>query len=240
MGLAACGGGSGGGKAQTKPVALAIIDNTSSFDKFAAGCTTDFLTVAQGVAARRGHLYAGALLTGDPFSQTFTVDTDFNRGAPSAIQGNADLEASYRKRQAERLRPAFKRMAKTKAAVGGSPVFTTLERASTFRTQRAQGLPFWLVVCSDLADVGDGLDVRKPISNADVAHAVKRFTPQLEGLKGADLYFISAGRLEPGSTVRPESIRQIERVLREVARKVGANLRLIDTQLGTTFPLGGQ
>src|SRR4051794_25823348 len=73
--VAACGGG--GGDAPPKPVALAILDVTSSFHKFARDCVPDFLTVSRGVAERGGHLYAGPLLSGDPYSQRFSVDADF-------------------------------------------------------------------------------------------------------------------------------------------------------------------
>src|SRR3954468_565579 len=92
LSLAAC----GSSDPQPRPVTLAILDATSSFHKFAPDCVPDFLTVARGVAARSGHLYAGPLLSGDPFSQTFTIDADFASKPPPSIQGNGALEDAYR------------------------------------------------------------------------------------------------------------------------------------------------
>jgi hypothetical protein len=232
--LGACGSPSG-----PKPVALLIADQTSSFKQFAPDCARDFVTVAEAVAERRGHLYAGPLLTGDPFSQRFSVEQDFDAKVPSAIQGNGELEDAYRRRQADKLKGEFTGMARTRARVGGSPVLATLARAASFKEQRARNRPFWLVVCSDLANVGDGLDVRQEIDDATVRRTVKAWTPRLRGLEGADLYFIGAARLKKGSLSKPESIRQIERILRGIADRVGANVRLIDTQLGENFPTRG-
>lgn len=222
----------------SKPVALAIVDDTSSFDEFAPACARDFVSVAKAVAVREGHLYAGALLTGDPYRQTFAVEADFGEPVPAAIDGNSELEDAYRRRKAEGLASAFERMTRTEPAVGGSPVLSTLERASRFRRDRAPGSAFWLVVCSDLASIGDGLDVRRPIDGAVVSRTVKEWTGRLSGLSGADLYFIGAGRLRPGSAAQPEAIRQVERILHDLADRVGAEVRLVDTQLGQTFPLG--
>ncbi len=233
--LSACGGGS---SSTSNPVALAILDETSSFRSFAPDCVHDFVTVAKAVAERRGHLYAGPLLSGDPFSQRFSVEANFDAKVPSAIQGNGELESAYRRRQAENLAAPLSRMARSRATVGGSPVLATLARASSFRQQRARDRPFWLVVCSDLANVGDGLDVRRVINGAAVDRAIRTWAPRLRGLRGADLYFIGAGRVRPGSKTQPESIRQVERILNGIAERDGAHVRLIDTQLGETFPIG--
>ena len=230
--------GCGDETAPAKPVALAIVDDTSSFDEFAPECARDFLTVARTVATREGHLYAGPLLTGDPYGQKFAVDANFDEPVPAAIEGNDDLEEAYRKRRAERLASAFEQMARAEPEVGGSPVLSTLERASRFRRDRASGTAFWLVVCSDLANIGDGLDVRRPIDDAAVTRAITQWTSRLSDLKNADLYFVGAGRLRPGSAARPDAIRQIERILYGIAERVGARVRLIDTQLGQTFPIG--
>jgi hypothetical protein len=229
--------GCGSGTPASKPMALVILDQTSSFRTFAPDCARDFVTVAEGVAERKGTLFGGPLLTGDPFSERFSVEKNFEAKVPAAIRGNGELENAYRARQAQQLRGAFVAMSRTQATVGGSPVLQTLARASSFRTQRARQHPFWLVVCSDLANVGDGLDVRQEIDDAAVQRATNAWAPRLRGLRGADLYFIGAGRLRSGSRSRPDSIQQVERILRDIAARVGANVRLIDTQLGDTFPI---
>lgn len=228
-----------GSETRPKPVALAILDETSSFRPFSPACVQDFLTVARGVASRRGHLYAGPLLTGDPYSERFSVDRDFDAPAPASIEGNNELERAYRARLANRLRGPLEAMTHSRPAIGGSPVLATLARASSFRQQRATNHEFWLVTCSDLANIGDGLDARQPINDTNIDRIVRRWAPRLKGLKGADLYFIGAGRLRPGSAARPDSVRQVERIIRALARAVGAHVRLVDTQLGQTFPLEG-
>jgi hypothetical protein len=222
---------------QPKPVALVISDASSSFRAFAPDCVPDFETVAAAVAVRRGDLYGGAFVTGNPLGQPFTVEAHFGAPPPPSIAGNGDLEAANRKRQAAALRPALEKMVRTSTPTGGSPVFTSLLRVASFRQQRASGRPLWAVICSDLANVGDGIDVRKPISDGEVHTIVRRWSERLRGLAGTDLYVTGAGRLHRGSRSRPDSIRQVERSIRQIARRVGARVLLIDTQLGSVFPL---
>lgn len=217
--------------------ALTIRDRSTSFAQFSADCVPDFMQVAMAVAERSGDLYGGALLGADPFGAAISIEAHFDESPPPAIAGNERLEREFRRRRAASLRSRFDALARL-PVVGGSPVLRTLERAARFTDQRAEGAhPVWIVVCSDLANVGSGLDVRRPITNSQVHAAIDRWTPRLGGLRGADLYFVGAGRRAPGADSLPASIRQVERVVAEVASRVGARVRLMDTRLGQRFPL---
>lgn len=233
--LSGCGGDAGKGRA----FALTIRDRSTSFAQFSADCVPDFMRVAAAVAERSGDLYGGAFLGKDPFGASVTVEAHFNEAVPPEIAGNGDLELAHRRRQAAKLRPQFDELVRLPVA-GGSPVLLTLERAAHFTAQRARkATPVWIVVCSDLANVGDGLDVRRPISDAAVRRSIGRWAPRLRGLRGAELYFIGAGRRAPDADSLASSIRQVERVIAGAARRVGARVRLVDTSLGTRFPMSG-
>jgi hypothetical protein len=235
--LTGCGSKPGSQGRQRAPVALVASDASPSFRPFVGDCARDFERVATAVAERRGDIYGAALVTGNPFGQPLIVQAHLGATPPPSIQGNDQLESAWRQRRARGLRPAFARMVATPTLRSGSPVLTALERVGSFRRQRAGTRPFWAVICSDLANVGDGMDVLKPISDSQVHSIVRRWTGPLRGLRGADLYLIGAGRLKPHSTVLPASIQQVERAIRKIAKRNGAHVRLIDTQLGLTFPL---
>jgi hypothetical protein len=222
-------------------VALEVLDETSSFRPFRSDCVPDFLTVAGTVAERGGDLYAGALLTGDPFGKRFLIEEHFAKSVPAAIKGNDELARNYRRRRARALTPRFDQLTTSVPDTPGSPILDTLARVARFKQERVPpGSPFWLVMCSDLANVGNGLDARKPISDQMVDRAAAAWAGPLSGLRGTDFYFIGAGRRSEAD-IRPDSVRQVERLLIRLAadQRVGAHVRLIDTQLGQVFPLEG-
>lgn len=220
--------------AASRPVAVLVSDSSASFRTFAPDCVPDFATVARAVAERQGELYGGPLVGGDPFGQPFTIEEHFDDPPPSSIEGNDELEVAHRDRLAAALEPDFGRMVRIRA--GGSPVLTALERVARFRRDRAKDRPFWIVACTDLGGIEAGVDVRKPISDAEVRAIVARWSGRLRDLAGSDLYVIGARRVREGSAALPASITQVEKALRRIAERVGARVRLVDTQLGQTFP----
>jgi hypothetical protein len=233
--VAAC--GSSGSEGEEPPVAFLLSDATSSFVDFSEDCVKDFMNVARATAERGGDLYAGPLVTGDPYRQPWTIEAHFEAASPSSIEGNRTLERAHRLRQVDRLEQRFGEMVQERAEIGGSPVLDALARVADFRTQRAADRPFSVLVCSDLANIDATLDTRREITPEQVGSAVDEWSRKLNALHGSDLYFVGVGRLRPGSKARPESIAQMKRVLRAVAERIGARVRVIDTQLGDQFPV---
>src|SRR5687767_4648228 len=105
--LAACALAACGAAPSERPFALLVSDATSSFIDFGDDCVSDFQTVARVIAEREGDLYAGPLVTGDPYRQRWTVERHFGEDPPPSIKGNADLELAHRRRQAEDLAGDF-------------------------------------------------------------------------------------------------------------------------------------
>src|SRR4051812_13211252 len=69
------------------PVGLVGSDASPSFRPFVHDCARDFQKVATTVAERRGDIYGGALVTGNPFGQRLVIEKHFGASPPPSIQG---------------------------------------------------------------------------------------------------------------------------------------------------------
>jgi len=227
----------GAPRASSTTIALFVFDVTTSFEQAAPSCVNDMLPVARWVAARRGSVYAGALMTGDPQTQPWEVEEHFNKPAPAAIRGNDRMERSHRMADAEKLKSRLLDIANSEPAHGGSPVLKMLHRTADFRRQRAARAMFIAVVCSDLAAFGDRLDVTKPIPQQRVDDVFNEWRGRFDDLAGADLYFVGVGRSDLEENVDPDSLTKVKELVRSLVEDAGARVRLMDTQLGDIFPL---
>lgn len=106
---------------------------------------------------------------------------------------------------------------------GGSPLFSALEDSATVladghlpRTTSRR-----VVLFSDAAIVGDGIDARRRVTPAEANAVIARFSPRLAGLRGAKIWIIGAGS---GTNIDRRTFVTIRRIIERLATKVGAQL----------------
>ena len=106
---------------------------------------------------------------------------------------------------------------------GGSPLFSALEDcAAVLRDGHLpQTTSRRVVLFTDAAIVGDGIDARRGIRPAQADAVIARVSPQLAGLRGAKIWVIGAGS---GTDVDRRTFVTIRRMIERLATKVGAQL----------------
>jgi hypothetical protein len=88
-----------------------------------------------------------------------------------------------------------------------------------------------LMIATDGAIIGDGIDSRAPITEETVERAAARWGPRLRGLQDARLYFVGVGM----GSQKEIDIDGCEAVVRAVAAACDADVRVWGQTLGEAF-----
>lgn len=118
-------------------------------------------------------------------------------------------------------------------SVPGSPLLSALEAAGIAFDDAAleRGVDRHVVLYSDGAIVGDGLDVRRGITATDVRAAVRDWPPRLFGLRGASVWVIGADSGHRG--ISRETMRRVRAVMERVLAGAGARLEAFGPDAGS-------
>jgi hypothetical protein len=106
---------------------------------------------------------------------------------------------------------------------GGTPLLSVLAQcAEQLRQAKIDpDVERRVVLYSDGGIIGDGLDVRHGITDAQIDAAVAAFVPRLRGLAGARVWVIGAGS---GTTIHGPVLDQVHELLRKVVEGAGGKL----------------
>lgn len=225
----------GRGEERPPPLVSVLTDDVSdSFDSIAKECVDDQIQVATATALSRGELFGG-VNDGAPLSRGWDIQRNFEAELPETLNGNAGLQNGWLRRRAQSLRPELEKLAQAVARHPGSPVLEGLERIALFRAQQFPKARFHVVLCTDLAVIGEGIDIRKPVEQWDVERTLDIYSKRLKGLTGARVFLIGVGKVERGY-FPPDRLRAVISFVEKLLRRVDAQLVVADTDLGSAFP----
>lgn len=105
----------------------------------------------------------------------------------------------------------------------GSPLLSVLAQCADelARAVAPENAERRVVIYTDGAIIGDGLDARDGITDDQMQAAVAKFGPLLHGLRGAKVWFVGVGS---GTTITPETLRVIKTMMAMVISRGGGEL----------------
>jgi len=207
-------------------VFLAWPDVTYSTVKTRATYLRDMVTFAGMAARARSPLLMDAF-TGAPENTTaWPVSCDFSR-TPKAFGGNGDLEESYLRSRAEKLRPEMRKLLDKAGARGGSPLLNVFV-LSGYATSSHPGTTACIAVFTDAAVFGPDFNINQKLGSQQRAALLNRWAPRLQELRGSKVLIVGVGR---GTEMSLDQLEYVRSVLTQLFSKVGAELVVFDTRL---------
>lgn len=234
---------SGGGRARRAVVLVEEADCSPSMIGAQPGLPGTAARITADAARPNSLLMAGAF-AGDPgrAPTPFPVVHRYGDGnlanGNDPTGGNENLKRERMtlegRRQGARVSAIFSCAAVPKAQ--GTPLLSVLALCARTLEDAAASpdADRRVVLYTDGALIGDGLDVRAGISGSALDATIKRFAPRLTGLHGARVWLIGVGS---GTTISSETLDQVHALLSTLLDRVGARLAGFDAT-SAAYPMG--
>lgn len=201
------------------PAFIVAVDGSRSTDDDRGAYVSEIEDVALIAADARAAFYVD-IFGGEPTS-TVTWDLQQRFGSyPPDLGGNPELEADFDRARAKELASDVEaRLLSRRSAIAGTPLGESLDVigrqcASLETTCRI----YWL---TDAIFVEEGIDVRRPIDTAERRAFIKRWSPRLRALKGAEVTFVRVGL---GARARPVALERSRALVDDLLASVNARV----------------